>query len=733
MGKYIGKKIDGRYEILELIGVGGMANVYRARDVVENRMVAVKILREEFLENEEFLRRFRNESKAIALLNHPNIVKVYDVSFSEKLPAIVMEYIDGVTLKDYIDQQHVLTWKEAVHFTVQILRALQHAHDRGVVHRDIKPQNIMLLSDGTIKVMDFGIARMSRSEQRTLTQSAIGSVHYISPEQACGGDTDEKTDIYSVGIMLFEMLTGRLPFEADSPVSVALKQIQSQPLLPREINPEIPEALEEITMRAMQKDPAKRYQSAAEMLQDIDEFKKNPSIHFAYQYLAEPQEEEQKRYTSIIDKMNHRFQDKKGGEAVAEKAPLIPVMTGVLVAAVLATILFVVSIITIIKPFSSTQDLPAPELVGQFYTDIQNNSEIMDQFNIKVESTEYNEEYEEGKIFYQNPSPGSKVKEGSVIRIRVSKGPSETAVMPDLAGEEYSVARQALEDMGCTVREETMNSNTVAKGYVIRTNPEEGEAIPEDKIVTIIVSAGPVVTTATMPELKGFSIEEATEILRNMGLLVQTEVVQSEEAQGTVIGQSIAYGSRVTAGNTVILTVSDGSGAEKTFTGQIEHIERYASMNSTDVRISKDSDAFNVSATVDNSNGENIKVDLTMTAPSSETGTYTFRVYTSENQLIATCTINFSNGNFTVDPAETSDEQTVTFRLDLSQYVQEGSTAYVRWNGQNTGINLTDPSRATFTLTGSGQQTVEIYIDNQRRGSCTVDFDSGRVSNVSIQ
>ncbi len=727
MGKYIGKKIDGRYEILELIGVGGMANVYRARDVVENRMVAVKILREEFLENEEFLRRFRNESKAIALLNHPNIVKVYDVSFSEKLPAIVMEYIDGVTLKDYIDQQHVLTWKEAVHFTVQILRALQHAHDRGVVHRDIKPQNIMLLSDGTIKVMDFGIARMSRSEQRTLTQSAIGSVHYISPEQACGGDTDEKTDIYSVGIMLFEMLTGRLPFEADSPVSVALKQIQSQPLLPREINPEIPEALEEITMRAMQKDPAKRYQSAAEMLQDIDEFKKNPSIHFAYQYLAEPQEEEQKRYTSIIDKMNHRFQDKKGGEAVAEKAPLIPVMTGVLVAAVLATILFVVSIITIIKPFSSTQDLPAPELVGQFYTDIQNNSEIMDQFNIKVESTEYNEEYEEGKIFYQNPSPGSKVKEGSVIRIRVSKGPSETAVMPDLAGEEYSVARQALEDMGCTVREETMNSNTVAKGYVIRTNPEEGEAIPEDKIVTIIVSAGPVVTTIEMPDLLNpqRSVEAATETLRNRGLSV-TEIIQqdSDLPQGTVIGQNPAPGSLVTPGTSITLTVSNGSGAQSELVRSVNIIE-YLAMSSN-VTIRTDNSDLQVTPSLNNGTGE---LQLTMRG----TGSHTFSVLV-DGTVVMNCSVDFSAGTFESTKVEIEpEEKTVTFRLDLSQYVQEGSTAYVRWNGQNTGINLTDPSRATFTLTGSGQQTVEIYIDNQRRGSCTVDFDSGRVSNVSIQ
>ena len=282
MDKYIGKKLDGRYEIRELIGVGGMANVYKAYDVLEDRIVAVKILREEYMDNDEFMRRFRNESRAISLLDHPNIVKVYDVIFSNRIQSIVMEYIDGITLKDYIDQEHVLRWKEAVHFTVQILKALQHAHDKGIVHRDVKPHNIMLLSDGSIKITDFGIARFSRSNTKTITDKAIGSVHYISPEQASGACTDARSDLYSLGVMMFEMLTGKLPFEADSLVSVAIKQIQSEPIRPRSINPDIPEGLEEIVMRAMQKDASKRYQSAAEMLHDIDEFKKNPSIVFSY-------------------------------------------------------------------------------------------------------------------------------------------------------------------------------------------------------------------------------------------------------------------------------------------------------------------------------------------------------------------------------------------------------------------------------------------------------------------
>ena len=233
MDKYSGKRLDGRYEIYERIGSGGMADVYRAYDTIDDRIVAIKILKDEFSGNSEFLRRFRNESKAIAVLSHPNIVKVYDVSFGDRMQYIVMEYIDGITLKEYLSRQRGIAWNEALHFTAQILCALQHAHNKGIVHRDIKPQNIMLLPDGTIKVTDFGIARFSRSETRTMTDKAIGSVHYIAPEQARGDLTDEKADIYSVGVMLYEMVTGQLPFEADNAVSVAIMQLQSDPRPPK--------------------------------------------------------------------------------------------------------------------------------------------------------------------------------------------------------------------------------------------------------------------------------------------------------------------------------------------------------------------------------------------------------------------------------------------------------------------------------------------------------------------
>ena len=288
MDKYVGKKLDGRYEIRELIGIGGMANVYRCYDTIDDREVAIKILKDEYLNNEEFIRRFKNESKAIAVLSHPNIVKVYDVSFGDMIQYIVMEYIDGITLKEYINQQKVLTWKETVHLVTQILKALSHAHSKGVVHRDIKPQNMMLLSDGTIKVTDFGIARFSNST-RTMTEQAIGSVHYIAPEQAKGDITDGKTDIYSIGVMMYEMLTGKLPFDGDNAVSVALMHLQVVPDTPRTLNPTIPEGIEEITLKAMQKQPGDRYQSAQDMLDDIERFRMNPSVRFEYKYLYDKQ------------------------------------------------------------------------------------------------------------------------------------------------------------------------------------------------------------------------------------------------------------------------------------------------------------------------------------------------------------------------------------------------------------------------------------------------------------
>lgn len=551
--KYIGKKLDGRYEIQELIGVGGMANVYKAHDRAANRTVAVKILRDEYLSNEELLRRFKNESKAIAVLSHPNIVKVYDVIFADKVYAIVMEYIDGITLKEYIEQQHVLKWKEAVHFTVQILRALQHAHDKGIVHRDIKPQNIMLLEDGTIKMMDFGIARFARSETKTITDRAIGSVHYISPEQACGEVTDEKTDIYSVGVMLFEMLTGELPFDADRPVTVAIQQIQAQPKRPRQINPNIPEGLEEITVRAMQKDRSRRYQSAAEMLRDIDEFKKNPSIQFEYKYMQQ-QPEYQKAIASA--------RKQKTEDAVKKKSPAIPIMGGITLAFVVIAILFVAGMIWIANPFASVEEVVLPNFVGLTY-DMIVNDELYEDFDIVVEIEEPNDTYDKGIIFEQNPKAGRTVRVGSEVKVKVSSGKTVITI-PTLANVESTLASGQLTDMGLEVSQKTEYNDSVAEGNVIRTDPVEGSEVDAGTSVILYVSLGPEEKLIDMPNVTGIQLETARTLLQQSGLKVNKVNTDpsSDRPAGTVIQQDPAAGTQIASGSAVTLTISGSSESE---------------------------------------------------------------------------------------------------------------------------------------------------------------------------
>ena len=408
MDNYLGKILGNRYRVLELIGVGGMAIVYRAYDSIDDRTVAIKILKDEYLANEEFRRRFKNESKAIAVLSHPNIVKVYDVNFGDRLQYIVMEYVEGITLKEYIETKKQIDWREAVHFVSQILRALQHAHDKGIVHRDVKPQNIMLLQNGTIKVTDFGIARFCRGDSRTLAADGpIGSVHYISPEQARGDITDDKADIYSVGVVLYEMLTGTVPFKSDSAVSVAIMQVQAEAKRPTEINPSIPKGLEQITMHAMQKNPQERYQSAAEMLLDIDEFKRNPQIRFDYSYFVDTEPTKHIPVTGLgaVDSPNGSLNPAVdadsdiGSEEFEEetKNKTVPVLTGIMVA--LAAVVLIAGIITVYK--TNLFGLKKVEVPN--FTDMTYDEVIAKYPNWKFEkSLEYSTLYEEGIVFAQS-------------------------------------------------------------------------------------------------------------------------------------------------------------------------------------------------------------------------------------------------------------------------------------------------------------------------------------------
>ena len=556
MDKYVGKRLDGRYEIREIIGVGGMAVVYKAYDNQEDRLVAIKILKEEFLTNEEFLRRFKNESKAIAMLSHPNIVNVYDVSFGDLIQYIVMEYIEGITLKEFIEKEGSLRWKDAVHFTIQILKGLQHAHDNGIVHRDVKPQNIMVLEDGTIKVTDFGIARFARSDQRTITDKAIGSVHYISPEQARGEKTDEKADIYSVGVMLYEMLTGKLPFQADSAVSVAIMQLQREPQLPTEINDSIPQGLEQITMHAMQKSQERRYQSAAEMLCDLGNFRKDPELTFAYSYFVD---NSPTKFVGEIVK-EEKPEEK---EAQKEKNNIIPILLGIAVTLVIA--LVVLAFIFIPKLLSDTgKEIECPNFVGQKFADIKNDPEYTENFIFNPKWQE-NEEYDYGYIYEQSIKEGSKVKDDTKITLFVSMGQS-TEKVPDVRNQLESYAVSQLKAAGFVTKIVEEANDEVEAGYVIRTEPQHTTVVADGETITIVVSTGKPQEFVLVPDVLGQPEEQAKKELQKVGLKAKVEtqkvnITPEKDYQpaGNVLAQSPQSSSeKVAEGTEVVLYISSG-------------------------------------------------------------------------------------------------------------------------------------------------------------------------------
>ena len=604
MDKNIGKKIDGRYEITELIGVGGMADVYKANDLLENRVVAVKILKNEFADNEDFVRRFRNESKAIAVLSHPNIVKVFDVGFSDKLQFIVMEYIDGITLKEFMEQQGVLKWKDTVHFIIQILKALQHAHDRGIVHRDIKRQNIMLFPDGQIKVMDFGIARFAREEGKTISDKAIGSVHYISPAQARGDITDEKSDIYSVGVMMYEMLTGVKPFDADNPVTVALMHMQNEPKMPREINDSIPEGLEEIVVRAMQKEPSKRYQSASEMIKDIEEFKKNPSIVFEYKYLSEKTQYfntnavskaaaayeaagNEKAVKSSHDKGGEHaavktktkvkpkpqkedydddyddYDDYEDDEKVSKSSYLVVILTAIAAGILIIVVAF--TALAIIKKIGDekTEIGKMPKLVGYSFQEVK--TYFANSFKeITVESQEYSSDFPAGAIISQTPAEGRDYLVGKVeVKVIVSKGPRMVPI-PNVYGLDSETAQSMLaSNSGFNVIIMSVCDDEVDKDIVIMTDPPRNEQAEYGSTVYLYVSRGPEEQEIIVPDVVGQDIEKAKELLKDK-FTVQVMTEDSAEPENTVIEQSIpavnedGTSNVVPIKSTIILTVSTG-------------------------------------------------------------------------------------------------------------------------------------------------------------------------------
>lgn len=620
MDSLIGKKLDGRYLILELIGAGGMANVYKATDVLEDRTVAVKVLREEFLDNEELVRRFKNESKAISMLSHPNIVKVYDVNFSDAVQFIVMEYIDGINFMQYLESQGKLEWKEAIHFSIQVLRALQHAHDRGIVHRDIKPQNIMILRDGSIKVMDFGIARFSRSQTRTITDKAIGSVHYISPEQARGEETDAKSDIYSLGVMLYEMLTGKLPFESDSPVSVALKQISDDPQHPREIAPEIPEALEEITLKAMAKEPSDRYQSATEMLLDIDEFKKNPSIKFEYKYHNTDSET---KYFSVVDKAS---KGKGGSKAAAKSATkgekkrrgwAVPALLGVTLACFIGSLLLTYMVFTSGERsiFNNNIDVALPDYTGMTVEEVKANPDYARKFNFKIVE-DFNNTVERGKIITQDPMPPKTVKDNATITLHVSKG-IEFVTVPSVIDATYDEAFQLLTKNNLAIKIE-MVSEGKTENRVVRTNPAAGEVVEAYSVVTVYVQK-PTSNSYNIyvPKLVGQQFSKASLAITANGLAlgeVKEEYSDTVEA-GIVISQSIAENTSVALNTKINLVVSLG---KKPF----DMILNVTGFSPYTLSVTVNGNAVtmtNGSATIPAKEGDNLVIIIKVTNPATNT------------------------------------------------------------------------------------------------------------------
>lgn len=579
MDNLIGRRLDGRYLIQSLVGVGGMANVYRGVDEKNGNAIAVKVLKEEFLDNEELVRRFKNESKAISILDHPNIVKVYDVSVTDRLQYIVMEYVDGITLKEYLKQRGgALTWKETVHFATQVLRALQHAHSKGIIHRDVKPQNIMLLADGSIKMMDFGIARFSRAQSQTVSDKAIGSVHYISPEQAKGDRTDARTDIYSVGVMLYEMLSGRLPFDGDGAVSIAIMQISDKAKPLAQVAPNVPQGLCQITEKAMEKDPDKRYQSAKEMLEAIEEFKRNPSIRFEYEY-RNMQDNPQKNINRVVNNAKPgpksgsirtggarragtsnpgRSKGKKGA-ATAEKKPfsVLPIFFGMAVAFVIGAAILVYLIFTNSSNllFSNRDDVTIINFVDTTLDEFR-ASEYNTLLDLQV-IEEYNSSYPAGTIIRQNPKAGRTVKEGQKITLTVSLG-TQYVTVPETKNMVAEDAEQTLKDMGLNVLQKPMQDNTVASGSVIYSSPAAGETVEGGSTVILYTSRAVAQSTVMVPSLTGKTIEDARNDVRDLNVSIRTVDQASSEPAGTVLSQSPAAGSEVRISAVITLVVSTG-------------------------------------------------------------------------------------------------------------------------------------------------------------------------------
>ena len=588
MDQYIGKMLDDRYEILELIGTGGMANVYKARCHRLNRLVAIKILKSDLADNADFRRRFHDESQAVAQLSHANIVSVYDVSTNPDREYIVMELIDGITLKQYMERRGRMDWRESLHFITQIMRGLSHAHSRGIIHRDIKPQNIMVLRDGSVKVADFGIACLANAGQ-TLTQEALGSVHYISPEQARGDRIDARSDIYSAGVVLYEMLTGRLPFEGDSAVSVAIQHLSSVPLAPRDIDPSIPEPLELICMKAMNSDPNKRYASADAMIEDLEKFRRDPSVDMDYirQELSKPAADSEPtmpiptaQVASAVKKHTGEVRREPGDDEPPRRDKRsIAIIAGIFAAAVLLVVLLFKLILGDFGPAGSNKSYTVPDVRGMTVEEAQEAEGVKDIFTVHVQGMRKTDEYQPGQIVEQDPIAGRTRKSNFVIEVYVAEEP-EKVLMKDLTGMEYRQARVLLTDLGMSLKIESReeSSDKYGANAVIRTEPAADEPLTAGQTVIIYYSTGP--ESVVVPTFTGQNIADATKNARDLGLTVGeiTYDPYNIAEPGQVVEQSLKPTSEVPGGTKISFTVSGSKNDQQSQTSRVAEFSMPADM-----------------------------------------------------------------------------------------------------------------------------------------------------------
>ena len=583
MERYIGKTLDNRYEILEVIGTGGMAVVFKAKCHRLNRLVAVKMLKKDLSEDAEFRRRFHDESQAVAMLSHPNIMAVYDVSRGGDMDYIVMELIDGITLKQYMERRGRLDWRETLHFITQIMRGLSHAHSRNLIHRDIKPQNIMVLRDGTVKVTDFGIACLSNGTNPS--NEAIGSVHYISPEQAKGDYTDNRSDIYSAGVVMYEMLTGRLPFEGDNPVSVAIQHFSAMPLQPREIDADIPEALEQICMKAMATDRKKRYSTADDMIADLEAFRKDPSLSFDYsleELRDRSNDEEPTQHIPNVaatkTKPSRRVEpveEDYDDEYERPRFGWVRFLIGLLVVAGLgygayfAMNTIYEGVLNSFTPAAPTE-YSVPNVIGKTVEEAMAMEEVAGVFTIVESYYENSNIYPEGQIIDQKPKAGSSKKpnndEPITIEVTISRGVTSGS-MPYLIGEEMRAAKLILEQNKDllklklqveVIENEEDYDDEIPAGCVLRTEPVAGTVLKEGDLVTLYLSQGPEIIYQTMISCVGQPMEWVQLQMESMNLIPVFEPVEDSAEVGTVLTQSVETGTEIEEGSTVTFTFSDG-------------------------------------------------------------------------------------------------------------------------------------------------------------------------------